>query len=108
MHGTAQAVARQALITDHFDGRRFFNPHAPMGKSRREVREWRRTRRPEPWPEHVEVPILSPPDRTTHDRMSATFIGHSTFLLQIGGVCVLTDPIWSERCSPVSFAAPCR
>ncbi len=37
-----------------------------------------------------------------------TFIGHSTFLLQIGGICVLTDPIWSERCSPVSFAGPRR
>src|SRR6202011_1344404 len=36
------------------------------------------------------------------------FIGHSTFLVQVGGLCVLTDPIWSERCSPVSFAGPRR
>jgi L-ascorbate metabolism protein UlaG (beta-lactamase superfamily) len=28
--------------------------------------------------------------------------------LQIGGVCVLTDPIWSDRCSPVNFAGPRR
>jgi L-ascorbate metabolism protein UlaG (beta-lactamase superfamily) len=34
--------------------------------------------------------------------------GHSTFLLQVGGVCVLTDPISSERCSPVPFAGPRR
>ncbi len=37
-----------------------------------------------------------------------TFIGHSTFLLQIGGVCVLTDPIWSRRCSPLPFLGPRR
>jgi L-ascorbate metabolism protein UlaG (beta-lactamase superfamily) len=107
MHGTAEAAAQYAP-PDHFDGRRFFNPHAPTAKTRREVREWRRTRRPEPWPELVEEAILPPPGRAAHDRIAATFIGHSTFLLQIGGVCVLTDPIWSHRCSPVSFAGPRR
>jgi L-ascorbate metabolism protein UlaG (beta-lactamase superfamily) len=108
MHGTAEANARQAPTSDHFDGRQFFNPHSPIGKSRREVRQWQRSRQKAPWPEHVEDPEFPSPDRTTHDRVSATFIGHSTFLLQIGGVCVLTDPIWSERCSPVAFAGPRR
>jgi L-ascorbate metabolism protein UlaG (beta-lactamase superfamily) len=98
---------RLAPISDHFDGRRFFNPHVPTGRSRREEQQLQRTRR-EPWPEHVEDPLFPRPDYTAHDRLSVTFIGHSTFLLQIGGVCVLTDPIWSERCSPVAFAGPCR
>jgi L-ascorbate metabolism protein UlaG (beta-lactamase superfamily) len=108
MDGIAQLGSRQALISDHFDGRRFFSPHAPMDKTRREVRQWQRTRRPEPWPAHIEDAILPPPGRTAHDRISVTFVGHSTFLLQIAGVCVLTDPIWSDRCSPVSFAGPRR
>lgn len=96
------------LISDHFDGRRFFNPHAPQGKSRRDVSRWRRTRQREPWPEHiVDVPLMPPP-RAARDRIAVTFIGHSTFLVQIGGLCVLTDPIWSDRCSPVSFAGPRR
>jgi L-ascorbate metabolism protein UlaG (beta-lactamase superfamily) len=94
--------------TDHFDGTRFFNPHAPHGRTLAEVRRWRRTRQKQPWPEFVEDPILSPPNRAARDRISTTFIGHSTFLLQIGGVRVLTDPIWSERCSPVPFAGPRR
>ena len=51
---------------------------------------------------------MPPPGRARADRISATFIGHSTFLLQLGGICVLTDPIWSNRCSPVSFAGPRR
>ena len=38
-----------------------------------------------------------------------TFVGHSTFLLQFaGGLNVLTDPIWSDYASPVSFAGPRR
>lgn len=39
---------------------------------------------------------------------SATWIGHATMLVQLGGVNVLTDPVWSERASPVSFAGPKR
>jgi N-acyl-phosphatidylethanolamine-hydrolysing phospholipase D len=42
------------------------------------------------------------------ERLSATWVGHSTVLLQIGALNVLTDPIWSERASPVSFAGPKR
>jgi L-ascorbate metabolism protein UlaG (beta-lactamase superfamily) len=79
-----------------------------VGRSLREFRRWRRTRRKEPWPERIDDPIVPPPGRAAHGRISVTFIGHSTFLLQIGGVCVLTDPIWSERCSPVAFAGPRR
>jgi len=96
------------LISDHFDGRRFFNPHAPQGKSRRDVCRWRRTRQREPWPEHVEDVPLTPPPHAARDQIAVTFIGHSTFLVQVGGLCVLTDPIWSDRCSPVSFAGPRR
>jgi L-ascorbate metabolism protein UlaG (beta-lactamase superfamily) len=63
---------------------------------------------PKAWPKRVHDTNFPPPHRTPHDRISATYIGHSTFLLQIGGLCVLTDPIWSDRCSPVSFAGPRR
>jgi L-ascorbate metabolism protein UlaG (beta-lactamase superfamily) len=100
--------SRLTRHTDHFDGTRFFNPHAPHPRPVAEFRRWRRTRQKEPWPQRVEDPILPPPSWAAPDRIAATFIGHSTFLLQIGGVCVLTDPIWSERCSPVSFAGPRR
>jgi L-ascorbate metabolism protein UlaG (beta-lactamase superfamily) len=93
---------------DHFDGSRFFNPHAPHARTLGDVQRWRRTRQKEPWPEHVEDPAQPRPGLAAPDRISATFIGHSTFLLQIGGVRVLTDPIWSKRCSPVPFAGPRR
>lgn len=39
---------------------------------------------------------------------SLTWIGHSTFLVRMDGVTFLTDPIFSRRASPVSFAGPPR
>ncbi|EMY60318.1 beta-lactamase family protein [Leptospira terpstrae serovar Hualin str. LT 11-33 = ATCC 700639] len=45
---------------------------------------------------------------TNHSKLSVTWVGHATTLIQIDGVNILTDPIWSERCSPVSFIGPKR
>ncbi|MDC0716634.1 MBL fold metallo-hydrolase [Nannocystis bainbridge] len=40
--------------------------------------------------------------------LRATWLGHSTVLLEIGGVRILTDPVWGERASPLGFAGPKR
>ena len=37
-----------------------------------------------------------------------TWIGHATALVQMGGLNLLTDPIFSERASPFSFVGPIR
>ena len=39
---------------------------------------------------------------------SITWIGHSTFLVRLNGLTILTDPIFSDRASPLSFAGPKR
>jgi hypothetical protein len=39
---------------------------------------------------------------------TVTWIGHSTLLIQIDGVNLLTDPHWSNRASPLAFAGPRR
>jgi L-ascorbate metabolism protein UlaG (beta-lactamase superfamily) len=39
---------------------------------------------------------------------SLTWIGHATVLLQMNGVNVLIDPVFSQRASPVSFMGPKR
>lgn len=41
-------------------------------------------------------------------RPAVTWIGHATVLAQLGGLNLLTDPIFSERASPLSFAGPKR
>ena len=38
----------------------------------------------------------------------ALWIGHSTFLINNGDLTILTDPIFSERASPLTFAGPKR
>ena len=39
---------------------------------------------------------------------TVTWVGHSTLLVQLNGVNILTDPHWGERASPVGFAGPRR
>ncbi len=50
--------------------------------------------------------IIAP--RAARGYRSITWVGHSTALLQLGPLNVLTDPVWSERASPVQWAGPKR
>jgi L-ascorbate metabolism protein UlaG (beta-lactamase superfamily) len=40
--------------------------------------------------------------------LRATWLGHSTVLIEIDGLRVLTDPVWGPRASPSRFAGPKR
>ena len=68
-----------------------------------------RFRRP-PDPAGSVVPLATPsfPDRAARGDLVVTWLGHSTTLLQLGGLNILTDPVWAERASPVRFAGPRR
>ena len=46
--------------------------------------------------------------RANQTAPTVTWIGHATLLIQLAGVNILTDPQWSERASPLSFAGPKR
>ena len=46
--------------------------------------------------------------RANRSQTSATWIGHATVLMQVNGVNLITDPVFSDRVSPVSFAGPAR
>ena len=46
--------------------------------------------------------------RSAPDAVTLTWIGHSSFLLQLAGLNILLDPIWSQRASPVQFVGPRR
>lgn len=105
----AASMALSYPVSDHFDGRRFFNPGGGDPRGFRSFLRWQFTRRPGAWPERVENtarPQL--PTTLAPGTCAVTWVGHATFLLQFPGLNVLTDPIWSERCSPVSWAGPRR
>jgi L-ascorbate metabolism protein UlaG (beta-lactamase superfamily) len=117
----------------HFDGKRFFNPGSPNGGGHgtpsnflnRVLRGGRAQ-----WPATIPVKQGYPPAEATlcppmrggalvenwrrcvekvdPKLMMATWIGHSTVLVQAGGLNILTDPIWSERASPFTFVGPKR
>jgi L-ascorbate metabolism protein UlaG (beta-lactamase superfamily) len=46
--------------------------------------------------------------RVDGGRYRVAFVGHASFLVQVSGLNILLDPVWSERASPVSFAGPGR
>lgn len=95
-------------VSDHFDGRRFHNSD-PSAKVHgfRDVLRWMMTRQRGVWSRWTESPHGPPPPREVRD-LRVTFVNHATVLVQIAGRNILTDPVWSERVSPVSFAGPKR
>jgi len=107
----AGAAARgwRNVKTDHFDGESFFNPHGPTGNTFSNFLKWQRSRRTKPWPERRDDNVpASLPGRIGDAEAYVTAINHCTFLVQLPGLNLLTDPVYSERVSPVSFAGPKR
>jgi L-ascorbate metabolism protein UlaG (beta-lactamase superfamily) len=95
-------------ITDHFDGHRFHNP-GPALQSGRSFIKWVMNRDRGHWNEWTDAPFGPPPPRRVGEgELRVTFINHATTLIQLDGMNILTDPIWSERTSPVAFAGPRR
>ena len=96
-------MARQS---DHFDGKRFFNPDGPPPQPQSAVPRMllaERTR----WPEHIDVHFQQPPN-LDGARASITFIGHATFLIQTPSGNFLTDPMYSQRAGPWNVVGPRR
>ena len=102
------------MTADHHTDRGFRNPWPdtePRGL--RDVIRWSLERRRQtlpPDPRPGSFPIAQPTLAEHGDAgdLCATWVGHSTVLLQLGAINILTDPMWSERASPVSFAGPRR
>jgi L-ascorbate metabolism protein UlaG (beta-lactamase superfamily) len=97
-------------ISDHFDGTYFFNPEgeAPLGF--RELMRWQFGGGRTAWPKNVSSPFpqAKPDDRIEGNDLRVTMVGHATLLIQVAGLNILTDPVWSPRTSPFSFIGPKR
>lgn len=96
--------------SDHFDGVRFFNPGGVEPGSFRDLLRWQFNGQRSKWPKAVESPFAGhkPEPRVEKSGLRVTMVGHATMLIQIAGVNILTDPVWSERVSPFSFIGPKR
>src|SRR5690606_29809862 len=81
------------------------DPHAPMPSLKDFIRGGERRAPAQP------LPLVDP--RATWSRMPsselrATWLGHSTVLVEIDGYRVLTDPVWGPRASPSTLIGPRR
>lgn len=99
-------------IPKHNDGQRFFNPTLPQSFEHKSfwkgLRMWLSTPKAK-WPKHVEnkaTPNL--PKTIAEGQVIITFVNHVTFLIQLPGLNILTDPLWSKRASPFSWLGPIR
>ncbi|HEX8578359.1 MAG TPA: MBL fold metallo-hydrolase [Allosphingosinicella sp.] len=97
----------------HFDGERFFNPGDAAGGSHaspsRFFSRWFGSRAERAvWPKQVPVTPSVPPKAVSGDEMLVTWIGHATVLIQVAGLNILTDPVWSDTVSPFPPIGPER
>ena len=92
--------------SDHFDGRRFVNPTGPAQQPLSAVPRMLLEKRT-PWPARVDVTLRQPP-ALDGAAATVTFIGHATFLIQTAAGNILTDPMYSQRASPLSRVGPRR
>ena len=102
------------LASPRFDGRVFRNTHAVFtglkpGVERPTMREFL-------CPDEHRVPSSPLPlvnplpfwNARPSSGLRVTWLGHSTLLVEIDGVRILTDPVWGNRASPLPFAGPKR
>lgn len=95
--------------SSNFDGKRFYNPDAPQAAGFLDALRWKLTSRPQRSPRFVpDVDPSKPPRQVEGSELRATLVNHSTVLLQQRGSNILTDPIWSQRASPLSWIGPRR
>lgn len=77
---------------------------------------WQAWREGQPRPLQAPLPVVAPDLDFIHRNAQAgehmqpamTWIGHITVLAQFGGINWLTDPVFSERCSPMQWMGPKR
>jgi L-ascorbate metabolism protein UlaG (beta-lactamase superfamily) len=61
-----------------------------------------------PYRPHIANPDLNQLHHPDPQKIQITWIGHATFLVQVAGLNILTDPMFSDRASPLTFAGPKR
>ena len=97
-------------ITDHFDGVYFFNRKDEYVTSLSDLLKWKVFEKRAVWPENYYSPYtkVSPDLFLPHDEITVTMVGHATMLIQMVGLNILTDPVYSERVSPIDYVGPRR
>ena len=94
-------------LSDHCDGRTFFNPGHKSIPRMRHVLRWKLTSRATRWPIYVATTPSPRPDLST-TAVRATWINHATFLIETPQGNFLIDPVYSRSCGPFGKFGPKR
>jgi L-ascorbate metabolism protein UlaG (beta-lactamase superfamily) len=86
----------------------YMTPGAPPLPRLRDVLRWSLSRQKSRWPKEVPISPTKRPGGQPVATPLATWINHSTFLLELDGHTVLTDPVFSERAGPGGWLGPRR
>jgi len=95
-------------ISDHYNGRNFYNPGPKHKQNFFDFIKWITNRSARPWECKPVVQAPCPTPRVSDGKIVVTYVNHMTFLIQVDGFNILTDPVWSERVSPFSWIGPKR
>jgi L-ascorbate metabolism protein UlaG (beta-lactamase superfamily) len=98
-------------VSDHYNGKTFFNPGVKIRKSflqlMKMLRERRRKRKT--WPKFVlntATPQLA--NKLDHTQAAITYVNHASHLIQLQNLNIITDPIFSKRAGPFALLGPKR
>ena len=91
----------------YFDGRCFYNEDSTATHTLFDVAKLFFVHEYGLWPE-TKHPVTPRIPESVPPRTQITYVGHATFLIQIAGLNILTDPIWSEKAGPFSMIGPQR
>ena len=100
-------AAYEGPVDARFDGSEFRRTQGVPERGFGTFLSWVTNRQQVGWPDWVEIPPASAPPKRS-EALRVQFVNHATVLVQLDNVNILTDPIWAERASPVSFAGPAR
>jgi L-ascorbate metabolism protein UlaG (beta-lactamase superfamily) len=103
-----KVMKKKNEIIAPFDGQKFDNLEPFADKSFFDVLKWRVFGGKKAKWESVKNQVFYKPELQRSEDLVMTMIGHSTVLIQMNGLNILTDPHYSKRASPVSWAGPKR
>lgn len=107
---TLQVPTYKGEVSDHFDGKKFYNPgKSGLGRFW-ELMKYNRQNKRGSWEKQlVDSPVTSLiSDFSESGKIRYFHINHATVLMQLDGINILTDPVYGKRASPLSWAGPER
>lgn len=105
--GGSPVIKKTSEVKAPFDGQKFSNLEPFQDKKLFDILKWRFGSIATSWPEYKEQKTYKPFSKRSAE-LQVSVVNHSTVLIQVDNLNILTDPVYSNRTSPISFIGPKR